>query len=944
MTDAMISYSRRDLPFVKQLHERLDAEGRDIWVDWEDIPKTAEWWDEIKDGIEKADNFVFVISPDSIESEVCGWELQHALELKKRLIPILYQEITEPETRAKMRDELNSHNWIFGRESDDFDKMYSELLKAMDTDLDHVKTHTRLLVRATEWEKNERNKSLLLRGNDLGKAEDWIKSSQEKEPAPDKIQMTYVTESRRISNVDLRIKLTGAIVTLVVSILAVFAVYQAIIAEQQKQAALAAEEDAHALALASSALVNYDSGNQDLAVALAMRATDIELSSETLRAAASVGYAPGTRQFMSVNTAITGAAFSPDDQYVITSSEDGLLRRWDLETGQVVAEFSGHVGEVWGVAYSPDGNLVVSGGEDGILRLWDTASGDMVAELTGHDNAIWDVAYSCNGSHVFSASADGTIIGWNAESGEQDHLYAGHDGPVWTVEAECNTNGNARLLTASEDGTMILWDLETDEILERFEEAHDDIITDVVFSPDGTRIYSVSEDTKVLMRDLTEDGRWVEFGSPGTRHTEGVITVAISPDGAYLLTGSKDNRAILWDTSLGVNTDTLNGHIGTVTTSAFSTDGNHMLTAAQDGTMRLWDVHNGAQLYAYSGIGDNVWSVTFSPNGQYVIANNDMNLIEIGTGEVIRNYASEIPVNNVDFSPDGTLLVGATDDGPVIIWDVETAEELLRYEEHTAITETAIFTPDGQHVISGGGNAELRMWDAATSETVRTFDGHTGSAWTADISTDGTRLASGSSQGEIFLWDIATGDKLREFRDRTGVAELDADLQIWEVAFSPDGRNLATADTQNIVSVWDVASGERIQRLTGHLGLVSTVEFAPDDPVLISGGYDNLVILWDLAGGQELRRFEGHTNVITDVTISPDGKTVVSGSSGGSLRIWHVHTPENLLEWVRENRYVREFTCFEINAYDLNTHGTTLDPQCQQRNEQIAAMFTPSEG
>jgi CRP-like cAMP-binding protein len=71
-TKVFISYSRRDKPFVLKLNEALSEYGIDTWVDWENIPLTADWWNEIQLGIENADAFAFVISPDSLTSEVCG--------------------------------------------------------------------------------------------------------------------------------------------------------------------------------------------------------------------------------------------------------------------------------------------------------------------------------------------------------------------------------------------------------------------------------------------------------------------------------------------------------------------------------------------------------------------------------------------------------------------------------------------------------------------------------------------------------------------------------------------------------------------------------------------------------------------------------------------------------------------------------------------------------
>ncbi len=66
MTDVFISYSRKDKAFVQVLHQALTQSKYDAWVDWQDIPLTADWWEEIKSGIEAADTFVCVISPDSM--------------------------------------------------------------------------------------------------------------------------------------------------------------------------------------------------------------------------------------------------------------------------------------------------------------------------------------------------------------------------------------------------------------------------------------------------------------------------------------------------------------------------------------------------------------------------------------------------------------------------------------------------------------------------------------------------------------------------------------------------------------------------------------------------------------------------------------------------------------------------------------------------------------
>lgn len=95
MTDVFISYSRRNLAFVQQLDAALTAQGKTCWFDQkkeplEGIPPGSKWWDEIKHGIETADNFLFIISPASIASPYCNAEIAHAIHHEKRIVTVLY--------------------------------------------------------------------------------------------------------------------------------------------------------------------------------------------------------------------------------------------------------------------------------------------------------------------------------------------------------------------------------------------------------------------------------------------------------------------------------------------------------------------------------------------------------------------------------------------------------------------------------------------------------------------------------------------------------------------------------------------------------------------------------------------------------------------------------------------------------------------------------------
>jgi DNA polymerase III delta prime subunit len=191
--DLFISYSRRDKDFVRQLWEALTGANQTTWVDWNDIPPAQDWRQEIYRGIEAANSFVFIISPHSTSSVVCGEELDYAIKHGKRLVPIVRQDVGY----ENVHPELARLNWIFFREEDNFDGAFGKLMEAIATDLSYVRAHTRLLVRAREWENTEHDSSFLLRGKDLEKAEQWLAQSSSKDSQATALHREYINASRQ---------------------------------------------------------------------------------------------------------------------------------------------------------------------------------------------------------------------------------------------------------------------------------------------------------------------------------------------------------------------------------------------------------------------------------------------------------------------------------------------------------------------------------------------------------------------------------------------------------------------------------------------------------------------------------------------------------------------------------------------------------------------------
>jgi hypothetical protein len=170
MPDVFISYSRKDKDFAEKLVKSFESHNRDVWIDFEDIPFASEWWEEICRGIESSESTIFIISPDSLDSKVCGLEVNYAIKNNKRLIPLLYREAKDKE----VPQEISHLNWITFTLPDIFDDSFRKLVETIDTDLDLLRQHTRLLVRAKEWEIKGHSPSLLLRGEELDELDNML--------------------------------------------------------------------------------------------------------------------------------------------------------------------------------------------------------------------------------------------------------------------------------------------------------------------------------------------------------------------------------------------------------------------------------------------------------------------------------------------------------------------------------------------------------------------------------------------------------------------------------------------------------------------------------------------------------------------------------------------------------------------------------------------------
>ncbi|MEO0457347.1 MAG: TIR domain-containing protein [Cyanobacteria bacterium P01_A01_bin.114] len=220
--DVFLSHHAADIDFSHRLNETLVIQGKRTWFTPEGAEGDADTLDDIHQALDNAENFIFVLSPSSIQSEVCLAELAYAQSRQKRIIPVVYRDML----KASLPEGLESISWRdFRRHDGDFLVNFGELFRVLESDPDHVRSHTRLLVKSMEWDAAHRDDSYLLRGKELAALAQWLKQAINKTPQPTALQRAYIQASQALPFKKIKVRsvmLSTLLSTVVLSVLRLF--------------------------------------------------------------------------------------------------------------------------------------------------------------------------------------------------------------------------------------------------------------------------------------------------------------------------------------------------------------------------------------------------------------------------------------------------------------------------------------------------------------------------------------------------------------------------------------------------------------------------------------------------------------------------------------------------------------------------------------------------
>jgi RNA polymerase sigma factor (sigma-70 family) len=304
-------------------------------------------------------------------------------------------------------------------------------------------------------------------------------------------------------------------------------------------------------------------------------------------------------------------------------------------------------------------------------------------------------------------------------------------------------------------------------------EGHLQLITALVFSPNGKTLASASYDHTVRLWDLSSLKEICKFSD----HDLDVRSVAFSPQGLLASTTGDEHQQKepgqiqLWDIAAKKKIASLSGHESLIDCVLFSPDGKTFVTGSWDNTIKIWDTASRKELKTLTG----------HTRGIAALA----------------------------FSPDGTVLASGSWDHTARLWNTADWTEQKVLEGHSDRVWSLAFSPNGKKVVTGSFDGTLKLWDLQSGKALQTLSGHHGMVYSVAWSPNGKVIASGSGDdtqvdkaGELKLWNADTGTEIEIPAQPAGA--------VFAVAFSPDARLLLTAGGEKMsIDVYRAVSASK---------------------------------------------------------------------------------------------------------------------------------------
>jgi WD40 repeat protein len=463
-------------------------------------------------------------------------------------------------------------------------------------------------------------------------------------------------------------------------------------------------------------------------------------------------------------TAVRAVTISPDNSRVAVACEDGMIRVWELKSGQLLETLPADSSPKIAVSFLSDGQTVASVSMDGSLHVSKTS---ILRAMPIHKGPIRRMAVYA-GSQLVTVGADDRVVMSNPANGTVTREYriqptqtddpndpAPADAKTITPTVVTSRIDNQRITAGTQDGQVLVWNSNDGasplmtfdmtasvtaiayspdnqklavatsepavhvlgpsipgvqpqrELIPHQRFATSAPVTDLVFSADNQSIWVSTKSGNVQQWKIAEIAQRRQLNHGGA-----VYGVAISRSGGVAVACSADQTLRVWDTSTGQQRAQLRGHNGAVHAVAISPDESFAVSSGADGTLRLWDIVGGRQLKQLAQFDATMYSVAIHPNGNWVAAagaDRNVHVLDLITGSELRTLEGHTDyIHSVSFDRSGKRILSYGYAGHLKIWRADDGA-LLHESRVGKVGNDARFSPDGTELLLSNGDGTARV-------------------------------------------------------------------------------------------------------------------------------------------------------------------------------------------------------------------------------------------
>ena len=628
-------------------------------------------------------------------------------------------------------------------------------------------------------------------------------------------------------------------------------------------------------------------------------------------------------------------ATSPDGRILaVAASNRPEVRMYSAVSGRELASLAGHTALVNRIDFSRNGRFVLTASDDGSARVWDLTPTQLRQQqtlkakitLSGHSGAVLDAEFSPNGLYAITTGADQTVRVWDTGTQKQERflgrLFSVADKVRFSPEPE-----GARFAVLGKNGKVSLFETSTGNSLAELKHVSNQSnrplvsdITNFAFSPDGKIIATAGQDGIARIWDA-KDGK-LKHSLRG--HRNAVLSVAFSPNGKKIVTASSDLTARIWEADDEKQLQVLTGHTRAVDSASFSKDSRLVITTGNDedgAVARIWDAETGKlvdKLTEHSGA---VTEADFISQDRILTADEEgvIRIWDNSSGRIVTAVRTA-KTNVVAISPDGEIAATLDNNGRVVLTSIRSSNEqkvlTLEVEAKRNAPEilSLVFSPNGQKLaatLSDGAyiwNLSQSVGKRLTELGYRRIDNIAfspdgqGIVVTESVRLDGAALVLDADKGQILT--ILVGGHLGPIKS---------------VAFSPDGKKIVTTGNDLKLKLWEAQTGKLLSELTANT-LINQIAFSPDGRWLIGAGENGQAMLWEIRSSTLIGLFEvSPGKAVKSVAFNSSGDLFVTASSDGAARIFNcdVCRPFEEVLNAASRLKTREFTDAERKRFGI---------------------------